>query len=50
MKVASEEDACTATKMLVQTSNDKQSVQIALLDIMLPDTDGLTLSKQIRND
>ena len=50
MKVASAEDACTALQMMVQASNDHQPVQIVLLDMMLPETDGLTLAEQIRND
>ncbi|MDG1896817.1 MAG: response regulator [Fuerstiella sp.] len=50
MQVASAEGASAALEILVQASSGAHPIQVVLLDMMMPDTDGLMLAEQIQND
>jgi two-component system, sensor histidine kinase and response regulator len=50
MQVASANGASAALEILVQASSAGHPFQVVLLDMMMPDTDGLMLAEQIQND
>ncbi|MEO1983827.1 MAG: response regulator [Fuerstiella sp.] len=50
LQVTSAENARTALQVLVETEAQGRPIQLVLLDMMMPEPDGLMLAEQIQND